>query len=283
MVRVAILPTPSAKEAPLRQTGLLCLNQGFVASLVAQTVAMFRRGRRTHEQRRRWGLVRTELWRGRWLIAGAGAWLVGAALVVLVVPFGPTSFRAFVAGSLVTSWGWMIYVTSILRTYPATMGEWGESFTRELLARREFGWHVVHDVPLEHRNVDHVAISPRAVLAIETKFLGAGRRWSTDRYGQAALDDAFSGARSVRSILRSQGITNVPVEPVLMLWGPGAPQFSSGWVAVGEVQVVQGAATADGWRHHNSQGEISTNLAIAAQDSLLRHREMRDSACTERP
>lgn len=262
----------------MRQTGLLCLNQGFVASLVAQTVAMFRRGRRTHEQRRRWGLVRTELWRGRWLIAGAGAWLVGAALVVLVVPLGPTSFRAFVAGSLVTSWGWMIYVTSILRTYPATMGEWGESFTRELLARREFRWHVVHDVPLEHRNVDHVAISPRAVLAIETKFLGAGRRWSTDRYGVAALDGARLSARSVRSILRSHGITDLPVEPVLMLWGPGAPQFPGGWTTVEEVHVVQGAAAVGEWRRHNSQGDISTIQAIAAQASLLRHRSMRDSA-----
>ena len=239
---------------------------------------MFRRGRSTHEQRRRWGLVRTELWRGRWLIAGAGAWLVGAALVVLFVPFGPTSFRAFVAGSLVTSWGWMIYVTSILRTYPATMGEWGESFTRELLARREFGWPVVDDVPLEHRNVDHVAISPRAVLATETKYIGPGRRCSTDRYGEAALNNARSSARSVRSILRSQGITTTPVEPVLMLWGPGAPQFPSGWTAVGEVQVVHGTSATDEWRRHNSQGEISTSQASAAQDSLLRHREMRDSA-----
>ena len=195
-----------------------------------------------------------------------------------MVPLGPSLFRGFVAGSLVTSWLWMIYVTSVLRTYPATMGEWGESFTRELLARREFAWAVVDDVPLEHRNVDHVAISPRAVLAIETKFLGAGRQWSADGYGQAALDGARSSARSVRSILRSRGITDLPVEPVLMLWGPGAPRFQGGWVSVDDVQVVQGSSAVNQWRHYNSRGEISTSLALAAQDSLLRHRDMRDSA-----
>jgi hypothetical protein len=140
----------------------------------------------------------------------------------------------------------------------------------------------VDDVPLERRNVDHVAISPRAVLGIETKFLGAGRRWAPDRYGEAALDAARSSARSVRSILRSHGITNVPVEPVLMLRGPGAPQSPSGWITVGEVQVVQGASGAGEWRRHNSQGKISTGLAGSVRASLLRHRQMRDLASRER-
>ena len=99
----------------------------------------------------------------------------------------------------------------------------GESFTREVLDGREFGWPVVDDVPMEHRNIDHVAVSPRAVLAIETKFVGAGRQWARDPHRNAAMDGARSSARSVRSILRSQGITDMPVEPVLMLWGPVRP------------------------------------------------------------
>lgn len=73
----------------------------------------------------------------------------------------------------------------------------GESFTREVLAGRQFGWPVVDDVPMEHRNIDHVAVSPRAVLAIETKFVGAGRQRATDRYRDTALDGARSSARSV--------------------------------------------------------------------------------------
>lgn len=63
---------------------------------------------------------------------------MGAALAVLLIPLGSVAIRAFVAGSPVTSWGWMIYATSVLRTYSVTMGEWGESFTRELLASPKF-------------------------------------------------------------------------------------------------------------------------------------------------
>lgn len=73
----------------------------------------------------------------------------------------------------------------------------GESFTREVLAGRQFGWPVVDDVAMEHHNIDHVAVSSRAVLAIATKFVGAGRQRATHRYRDTALDGARSSARSV--------------------------------------------------------------------------------------
>lgn len=199
--------------------------------------------------------MRTELWRGRRNIAAAAAWLLGMAVVV-----GPGMVRAFVAGTLVTSWVWMVFVASLIRTYPVTMGEWGESFTREVLAGREFGWPFLDDVPMEHRNIDHVAVSPRAVLAIETKFVGAGRQWATDRYREAAMDAARSSARSVRSILLSQGVKDVPVEPVLIVWGPGAA-LENDWAIVDGVHVVRGIAAADQWRRHCNSGDISPSRA----------------------
>jgi hypothetical protein len=128
-------------------------------------VRVLRRGRKTFEQRRRWELVRTELWRGRRNIAAAAAWMLGAAVVVLVLPVGSAVVRGFVAGTLVTSWAWMVFVTSLIRTHPVTMGEWGESFTREVLQSRHFGWPFLDDVPMEKRRIDHVAVSPRAVLS----------------------------------------------------------------------------------------------------------------------
>ena len=133
---------------------------------------------------------------GRGLDVGCGRGRAGAARRV---SHGP----GFVAGTLVTSWAWMVFVTLVIRTYPVTMGEWGESFTREVLASRDFGWPFLDDVAMEHRNIDHVVVSPRAVLAIETKFVGAGRQWATDRHREAAMDGARSSARSVRSILLS--------------------------------------------------------------------------------
>ena len=54
---------------------------------------------------------------------GPGCWL--RLRQVVLVPVGSSRVRGFVAGSLVTSWAWMGYVTSLIRTYPVTMGEWG--------------------------------------------------------------------------------------------------------------------------------------------------------------
>ena len=251
--------------------------RGVAGCRLPQTVGVRRRGRKTFEQRRRWELVRSELWRGRGKIAAAAAWMLGTAVVVVLLPVGPGMVRGLVAGCMVTSWVWMVFVTSLIRTYPVTMGEWGESFTREVLAGRQFDWPFVDDVPMEHRNIDHVAISPRAVLAIETKFVGAGRHWATDRYREAALEGARSSARSVRAILFSQGVKDVPVEPVLMVWGPGAGEIEDDWALVDGVQVVRGVAAADQWRRHCNIGEITPSRAKIIQGILMDHQAMRDA------
>lgn len=248
-----------------------------------QTVRVRRRGRKTFEQRRRWALVRTELWSGGRTIAAAAGWMVGAAVVVLVLPVGSAMIRGFVGGTLVASWAWMVFVTSLIRTYPVTMGEWGESFTREVLPNEDFGWPFVDDVVMEKRNIDLVAVSPRAVLLIETKFVGAGRQWATDRYRDSAMDSARSSARSVRSILLSQGVRDVPVEPVLMVWGPGARQLENDWTVVDGVHVVRGVAAADERRSHCNSGDISPNRAKALQGIIKRHQAMRDAHAGAKP
>ncbi|WP_156399961.1 nuclease-related domain-containing protein [Phycicoccus sp. Soil748] len=221
--------------------------------------------------------MRTELWSGRRNIAAAAAWMLGGAVVVLVLPVGSGMVRGFVAGTLATSWAWMVFVTSLIRTYPVTMGEWGESFTREVLTSREFGWPFLDDVPMEKRNIDHVAVSPRAVLAMETKFVGAGRQWATDRYREVAMDGARSSARSVRSILLSQGFKDVPVEAVLMIWGPGAGQLENDWAVLDGVHVVRGLAAADEWRRHCNDGDISAARAKELHGILRSHQAMRDA------
>ena len=130
---------------------------------------------------------------------------------------------------------------------------------------------------MEHRNIDHVVVSPRAVLAIETKFVGAGRQWATERNREAAMDGARSSARSVRSILLSQGVRDVPVEPVLMVWGPGAGKLESDWAVVEGVHVVRGVAAAGPWRLHCSIGGISSVRAKELRGILKTHQAMRDA------
>ncbi|MEO6413369.1 MAG: hypothetical protein ABIO48_12365 [Pedococcus sp.] len=107
------------------------------------------------------------------------------------------------------------------------------------------------------------------VLAIETKFVGAGRQWTTDRYREAAMDGARSSARSVRSILLSHGVKDAPVEPVLMVWGPAAAQLENDWAVVDGVHVVRGVAAADQWQRHCNSGDISPSRAKAIQEILI--------------
>ena len=218
--------------------------------------------------------MRTELWRGRRLIAAAGAWLLGAAAVVVPDPGGVehgARLRSRVPADELGVDGLRDLLDSYLS---GDDGGVGESFTREVLDGREFGWPVVDDVPMEHRNIDHVAVSPRAVLAIETKFVGAGRQWARDPHRNAAMDGARSSARSVRSILRSQGITDMPVEPVLMLWGPGAAQLEGDWAIVDGVHVVRGVSAADEWRRLCSSGDISPSRAATVVGMLRSHQAM---------
>ena len=158
-----------------------------------------RRRRQTFEQRRRWSMVKVEAGKQRWLLIAANdTLLIPAALVLALLP-APPVWNGLIAGALIASAFWMSYGVLLIRTYSVTMGEWGESFTQEFLDwGRRRGWRVIHDIPMERRNIDHLAITPAAVLAIETKFIGAGRDWSSDRWKAKYLQDARASADQPR-------------------------------------------------------------------------------------
>ena len=92
-----------------------------------------RRRRQTFEQRRRWSMVKVEAGKQRWLLVAANATLlIPTALVLALLP-APPVWNGLIAGALIASAFWMSYGVLLIRTYPVSMGEWGESFTREFL------------------------------------------------------------------------------------------------------------------------------------------------------
>jgi hypothetical protein len=221
-------------------------------------------------------MVRAEAKKQRWLLLGANAILLVPAVVILVMPVMPSLWKGIVAGALIASSFWMTYGVLLIRTYPVTMGEWGESFTRDLLDRgRRRGWRVVHDLPMEHRNIDHVAITPSAVLSIETKFIGAGRGWVSDPWQARNLQDARASARAVKSLLKSQRLNiDLPVVPVLMLWGAGSPKLQQPDV-LDDVHVVYGP-NAKHWVAQWAAGPITPKLARTIETGLLSFQSQRD-------
>jgi hypothetical protein len=240
-------------------------------------VAITRRQRRhTFEQHRRWSMVKAEARKQRWvLVAGNACVLIPAVLVLALIP-APPVWNGLIAGVLSAIAFWMAYGVLLIRTYPVTMGEWGEYFTREFLDwGRRRGWRVIHDIPMERRNIDHLAITPAAVLAIETKFIGAGRDWTSDQWKARHLQDARTSARSTRSLVRSQQLHHeIPVVPVLILWGAGSPKLEQPEL-VDDVYVVYGP-NAKPWAAHWANGPITPDLARTVERGLLDYQARRD-------
>lgn len=120
------------------------------------------------------------------------------------------------------------------------LGWFGERMTaEELEPLREKGWKIFHDVPVERGgyecNIDHVAVGPGGVFAIETKMRRKGRArpgrkdhevfydgetlswpWAEDAYG---IPQALNNARDLREWLEQ--LTGIHVEVTAVLTFPG--------------------------------------------------------------
>ena len=83
---------------------------------------------------------------------------------------------------------------------------------------------MIDGVEFDRFDVDHVAVGPTGVFAIETKWTSVP--WSLPREGLStrrrhAVDQAQRGAGKIRLLLGSRGV-EVAVMPVVVVWGPGA-------------------------------------------------------------
>lgn len=166
-----------------------------------------------------------------------GLW--GLAALIAVLPLGAADQRAFVAGFLVAAGAAGVALIVVLRTYNDTVGALGEDLSAEFLRKPGHRWLVLDNVLLNSVDVDHIVVTADAVLAVETKFIGAGR---SPGWRSSAVQQARAGAGKVRRLLRFQSLDvpcQLPVIPVLMAWGPGVDDACPWGVEEG-VDVVSG-------------------------------------------
>ena len=84
----------------------------------------------------------------------------------------------------------------------------GESNTADQLRRlRRKGWRAVHNIPLKNGDIDHVAIGPGGVVAIETKSSSAEwgfleRQGAVENWAQQAEQSAFRARHLVKQSRR---------------------------------------------------------------------------------
>lgn len=168
--------------------------------------------------------------------------VIGTAVVVGIRLFGGGDLAVgFFVGLLVGLLGF--FAKDLLVAHGIahrSMGGDAETWTaielRQLDRRR---WTVMHHVPLPSRgDVDHVAIGPGRVYAIETKW---SARSDVDRFLAGAATQAERQAQALRAKLRVSGM-ETDVIPLLVVWGPRmAASVGEKPRMLGDARVVAGA------------------------------------------
>lgn len=158
------------------------------------------------------------------LLPAVGLILLAFAISAAVAP---TSFirGAVVGGGLTFTAGLFLFAALIgSDSMRFVLGTLGEDATEEFFstrARRRAGWHLINGVIINGRDIDHIAIGPGGILAIETKWRSAqkhSRDWAVQARGQAA-----DAARVANNLIRQEAGNSLVAVPVLMEWGPGSP------------------------------------------------------------
>lgn len=168
-----------------------------------------------------------------------------------------------------------IAVTSADGSATWRVGAEAERWTAGELDALGPSWLVEHDVPFPERtyvaDVDHVAIGPYGVLAIETKWTSHEVDLSASRLApevEKAIRQARDGAGRVRALI-SRVNSGLTVIPVVVYWGPHVTPPLEPVRQQEGVRLVAGSRSAD-WRARLSHvrldaGEIH-RLAARVRD-----------------
>ena len=148
----------------------------------------------------------------------------------------------FALGAGVGGYAVMVLVTFQLldpvgaRIYSGLEGE--TNTAKELHRLRSAGWQAIHNVHLKGGDVDHVAVGPGGVVAIETKASSAD--WSfLERQGvlNRWADQARMGAVRVKGLTKQYAGTNVDPVPLVSVWSPGGRAAASASTIDGVIRI----------------------------------------------
>jgi hypothetical protein len=146
----------------------------------------------------------------------------------------------------------------------------GEELTADVFEARRMrrrGWQIVHNLEFDgFGDVDHVAVGPAGILAIESKWTNLP--WVVKDgmlrvLGRDPLAQARRSARKIRLFLRSEGVVVEPV-PLLVIWGSGAPTEADEGLWINGVLVVAGRGSRDWCDRLEALTHQTVDGAIAA-------------------
>ena len=199
--------------------------------------------------------------------AWACLFVYGAILfeVALIEPYS-TAIRLLMLGylalSILTSVGWLIYETSVSHRNGNT--RLGQEATNEAVItwrRRSTDWNVVKGLAnVGDLNVGHVLVGPGGVYAIKSTWtphncdLHQGA--IVGLHGREPVAQAQESARSIQQLLLdSPEHLVVTVHPVVVVWGPGGLHLDDGWTDVNGTLICEGGKGAT-WLEHIEGTEL---------------------------
>ena len=117
-------------------------------------------------------------------------------------------------------------------------------------ALRDHGWYVADDVLLPHVDVDHVAIGPAGVLAVQVQWTN-----EPDTRGRPAAR-ARIAAHQLRKALAAKEL-DVDVVPAILTFGPGLTDQPGG------VKVVDAVAMLNGYQAGEWLAELGRRVLLS--------------------
>jgi Nuclease-related domain len=244
---------------------------GRLVTRLLERVEIGRRRRRlTHGERQLIDRRAGALLRNRRALVQVVAVTSVGCLVELLLLSGAPEYRGFVAGALAASVVWLIKLKLWKVTWRETRGVEAKARSAELVSAVP-EWLVVDGLFVHGCNIDHVVVTPLAVLAVETTWWGEASPQVHRGRRQAAIEQAQANAVAVRNLLRSRGLGfDLPVWPVVIAWGLGAELTQ-----LGRVDVVAGE-DAGSWMAAYRTGAIHPELATQVHAALLAYQARND-------
>lgn len=225
--------------------------------------------------------VQRDYLRRNWQRLTAAVSLVLAPLLVATLLLPGGFARGFLVGAGLAAVGgavctWVLQVTG---TAPLMMGDLAEQWTAGELRRLRGGWRVVHHLPLQYGDVDHIAVGAGGAWLVETKW--SATPWILDPPDERVLRAVRQAAANARSLRLWAGFRAAGVEqvhPVVMLWGTGSEELAptTGQVHICGVSVVPGPSAAR-WRAALPTAVLSPGQVEAAWQALDRQVRSRDT------
>jgi hypothetical protein len=181
----------------------------------------------------------------------AGAIVIGAitAGVILILPM-PEWEHSYLLGLLTAAFigviGWSVYLSAgNHNVHYGTLGEVATADAVLTLRRKLQGWRLINGLYFDgHGDVDHILIGPGGVFAIESKWTNIPWSIADDEVVGPKSSPTFQarlGAHKVSNTLRfGKTPIDLPVVPVVVLWGRGAPIIDGGFAMVDGVLVAEG-------------------------------------------